>query len=69
MNPIVSLLLSLVAIAISGTGGVLVALFVIREVGLTGVLAAIAAVMIGVLVATAIWVAGVALLRSLRWLK
>lgn len=69
MNPILSLVLSLLAIAISGTCGVLVALFVVREVGLTGVLAAIAAVMIGVLAATAIWIGGVALLRSLRWMK
>jgi hypothetical protein len=69
MNPIVSLLLSLVAITCCGATGVLVAFAVVRALGVSGVVAAILAVLVGVLVATLMWAGGVALLRALRWLR
>ena len=69
MNPIVSLLLSLVAIVCCGATGVLAAFAVVRALDLAGVVAALLAVVIGVLVATLMWAGGVALLRSLRVLK
>jgi len=60
---------SLVAITLCGAAGVLVALAAVRALGLDGVVAALVAVIVGVLIATLLWAGGVALLRSVKVLK
>ena len=69
MNAVVSILLSLVAIILCGGAGALAAFALVSALGLDGVLSAIVAVLVAVVVATLLWALGVAVLRSLRWLK
>ena len=69
MKTYLSLMASIVAIAICGAVGVLGALAAVRTLGLDGVVAALVAVVIGVLLATLLWAGGVALLRAMRVLK
>ena len=66
MKTFLSLMASLIAIAICGAAGVLSALAAVRALGLDGVGAALVAVIIGVLVATLLWAAGVYLLRAMK---
>ena len=66
MKSLLPLLGSLVAISICGACGVLGALFVVRALDLQGVVAALVAVIIGVLVATLLWAGGVAILRAMK---
>ncbi len=69
MRKFLPLMASLVAITICGAAGVLVAFAAVRALGLDGVVAALVAVVVGVLIATLLWAAGVALLRSMKVLK
>jgi hypothetical protein len=69
MKRFLSLMASIVAIAICGAAGVLGALATVRALGLDGVVAALVAVVIGVLIATLLWAGGVALLRSMKVLE
>jgi hypothetical protein len=69
MKTFLSLMASIVAISICGAAGVLGAFAIVRALGLDGVVAALAAVIIGVLVATLLWAAGVAFLRAVKVLK
>ena len=64
-----SILLSLVAISLCGGVGALVAFALVGALGLEGVIGALVAVVTAVLVATLLFAMGVAVLRSLRWLK
>lgn len=66
MKPFLSLMGSLIAISICGTGGVFGGLLVVRALGLEGVGAALVAVIIGVIVATLLWAGGVAILRAMK---
>lgn len=64
-----SKLVSLVAVILCGGAGAVAAFTLIRELGLSGVVAALVASVIGILVATLLWVAGVALLRGSGLIK
>jgi len=69
MKTFLSLMASLAAIAVCGAAGVMGALAIVRGLGLQGVVAALVAVIVGVLVATLLWAGGVALLRSMKVLR
>ena len=69
MKTFLSLMASLVAITLCGATGVLGAFAIVRALGLDGVAAALVAVVVGVLIATLLWTAGVVVLRSLKVLK
>jgi len=69
MKTFLSLMASLAAISICGAAGVFGALAIVRALGLDGVVAALVAVIIGVLFATLLWAAGVAFLRAMKVLK
>jgi len=69
MKTFFSLMASLAAIAVCGAAGVMGALAIVRALGLQGVVAALVAVIVGVLVATLLWAGGVALLRSMKVLR
>lgn len=61
-----SFVLRLLAIGLCGGGGGLVAWLMVSTLGLTGVAGAIAAAVIGMVLATLFWAGGIALLRALR---
>jgi hypothetical protein len=69
MKTFLSLAASLVAITFCGALGVLTAFSIVRALGLGGVIAALVAVVVGILVATLLWAGGVAVLRSIKVLK
>ena len=60
---------SILGIFICGAGGGLAAWAAVTALGLDGVLGAILAVVIGMIVATALWAAGTSLLRVLGWVR
>ena len=64
-----SMLGSILGIFICGAGGGLAAWAAVTALGLDGVLGAILAVVIGMIVATALWAAGTSLLRVLGWVR
>ena len=64
-----SIALSVLAILGCGALGALVGFGALSAIGWTGSGAAILAVVIGMVVATLAWAAGVALLRKRRWLR
>ena len=68
-HSIPSLLLSLVAIIVCGGAGAIAAFALVQAIGTGGVLSAIVAVVVGIVVATLLFALGVALLRSLHLLK
>jgi hypothetical protein len=61
-----SLILRLLAIVVCGGGGGVIAWLVVSSLGGTGVGGAIAAAMIGMVLATLLWAGGVALIRALK---
>ena len=69
MSPVVSVLLSLVAIVVCGGAGALAAFALVDAIDLTGAVSALVAVATGVVVSTLLWVIGIVALRSIGWLK
>ena len=68
-NSFPSILLSLVAIIVCGGAGAIAASALVQAIGIGGVTSAIVAVVVGIVIATLLFALGVALLRSLRFLK
>jgi len=64
-----SMLLSILAILVCGAAGAGVGFLAAQTLGLTGVPASLLAVGVGMVLATALWAAGAALLRKLGWLR
>ncbi len=64
-----SLLGSLLGILVCGVGGGFVAWSAVTAWQIEGVLGAILAAVIGMVVATALWAAGATLLRALGWIR
>jgi hypothetical protein len=65
----VSIALSVLAILVCGALGALAGFGVVAAIGWAGTGGAIAAAVIGMVVATLAWAAGVVLLRRLGWLR
>jgi hypothetical protein len=63
---VLGLIFRLLAIVVCGGGGGLVAWLIVSSLGGYGVGAAIAGAILGMVVATLLWVGGVALVRALR---
>ena len=61
-----SLIIRLLAIVACGGGGALIAWLIVSALGATGVGAAIAAAIIGMVLATRLWAGGVAIMRALK---
>lgn len=59
-------ILRLVAIALCGGGGALIAWFIVSSLGGSGVGAGIASAMLAMVLAALFWAAGIALLGALR---
>jgi len=64
-----SMLGSIPGIFICGVGGGYAAWALVTALGIEGVLGAILAVVIGMVVATALWAGGTSLLRALGWVR
>jgi hypothetical protein len=60
---------SLLGVLICGVAGGLAAWMLVSLLGMTGVFGAIIAAIVGMMVATVLWVAGSALLRALGWVR
>ena len=60
---------SILGIFICGVGGGLAAWATVTALGLVGVLGAVLAAVIGMVVATALWAGGTTLLRALGWVR
>ena len=69
MKTFASKLASLVAVILCGGTGALAAFVLVRELGLSGVIAALIASVVAIVVATLLWIAGVALLRGSGLIK
>lgn len=61
-----SFLFRLLAIVVCGGGGGVIAWLIVSALGGTGVGAAIAGAMIGMVLATLLWVGSIALIRALK---
>jgi len=61
-----SFIYRLLGIVVCGGGGALLAWLIVSSLGGTGVGAAIAGAMVGMLLAALFWAAGVALIRALK---
>ncbi len=59
-------ILRLVAIAVCGGGGGILAWMIVSAFGATGVAGAIAGAMIGMILAALFWAGGIALIRALK---
>jgi hypothetical protein len=64
-----SILGSVVGILVCGVAGGFAAWMLVDALGVGGVSAALAAAVIGMVVATALWAAGSSLLRALGWIR
>ena len=64
-----SIVASIVAILICGVAGGIAAWMLVTTLGIDGVTGALAAAVIGMIVATALWAGGSALLRALGWIR
>ena len=64
-----ALLGTIVGILVCGVGGGVVAWSAVTACGIDGVLGAVLAAVIGMVVATALWAAGSTLLRALGWVR
>ena len=64
-----SMLGSIPGILLCGVGGGVAAWAAVTAMGFTGVVGAILAVVIGMVVATALWAGGTTLLRALGWVR
>jgi hypothetical protein len=60
---------SLLGILVCGAAGGFAAWSAVAALGLDGVLGALLAAVIGMVVATALWTGGASLLRALGWLR
>jgi len=60
---------SILGILVCGVGGGISAWALVTALGADGVLGAILAAVIGMVVATALWAGGSSLLRALGWLR
>ena len=60
---------SILGILICGVAGGYAAWVLVAALGADGVLGAIIAAMIGMVVATALWVGGTSLLRAMGWIR
>jgi len=60
---------SILGIVVCGVGGGIAAWGLVTALGADGVLGAILAAVIGMVVATALWAGGSSLLRALGWLR
>jgi hypothetical protein len=65
-DDVLRLIFRLLAIAVCGGGGGLVAWLIVTSLGGNGVGGAIAGAILGMVVATLLWIGGVALIRALR---
>jgi hypothetical protein len=69
VNSFASRLVSGVAVALCGGAGALAGLWLARALGLPDVAGALVAATAGIVVATLLWILGVAVLRGVGWLK
>ena len=69
MKTFASIVLSLVAIVLCGGLGAIAGFGLARSLSLDGLAGALVAAMTAIVVATLLWIAGVAALRGLGWLK
>ena len=60
---------SIVGILVCGVAGGFAAWMIVSALGIDGVTGALVAAVMGMIVATALWVAGSWLLRSVGWLR
>jgi hypothetical protein len=60
---------SIVGIVVCGIAGGFAAWMLVAALGVDGVVGALAAAVIGMVVATALWAGGTSLLRALGWLR
>jgi hypothetical protein len=60
---------SIVGILLCGVAGGFAAWMLVATLGIDGVTGALVAAVIGMVVATALWAGGSALLRALRWIQ
>ena len=64
-----SVLGSIVGIVLCGVAGGFAAWMLVAALGVDGVVGALAAAVIGMVMATALWAGGSSLLRALGWLR
>ena len=64
-----SILGSIIAILVCGVAGGFAAWVLVAKLGIDGVAGALAAAVIGMIAATALWAGGSALLRALGWIR
>jgi hypothetical protein len=64
-----SILASIIAILICGVAGGFAAWMLVAKLGIEGVPGALVAAVIGMIVATALWAGGLALLHALGWIR
>jgi hypothetical protein len=64
-----SILASIIGILICGIAGGFAAWMLVAKLGIEGVTGALAAAFIGMIVATALWAGGSALLRAVGWIR
>ena len=64
-----SMIGSIVGILLCGITGGFAAWMLVATLGIDGVTGAFVAAVIGMVVATALWAGGTALLRALRWIQ
>jgi len=64
-----SIFVSIIGILICGVAGGFSAWMLVSKVGIDGVVGAFIAAIIGMIVATALWAGGAALLRALGWIR
>jgi hypothetical protein len=64
-----SIFVSIVGILICGVAGGYSAWLLVARLGIDGVIGAFIAAVIGMIVATALWAGGTALLRALGWIR
>jgi len=64
-----SIFVSIIGILVCGVAGGFSAWMLVSKVGIDGVIGALIAAVIGMIVATALWAGGTALLRALGWIQ
>jgi hypothetical protein len=69
MSPVVSIALSVMSILLCGGLGAFAGFALVSAAGWTGIPSAIAATVVGMVVATLAWALGAALLRKLGWIR
>jgi hypothetical protein len=64
-----SIFVSIVGILVCGVAGGFSAWMLVSKLGIDGVIGAFIAAVIGMIVATALWAGGAALLRAVGWIR